>query len=95
MKSQKTAGPFKINKGFIIQKLEEKTVIFDGEKSTLYTFNATASFLFQKLKSGYNRNRIIALMVKKYGISDKKARNHLDTFLKNLFEKKIITQKTE
>ena len=35
---------FKINKGFITQKMDDKTVIFDGEESMLYSFNETAVY---------------------------------------------------
>ena len=31
---------YRINKGFIVQKLGKKTVIFDGEKSELITFKS-------------------------------------------------------
>jgi hypothetical protein len=41
---------YRINKGFIIQKLDDKSTIFDGEKSILYTFNKTGSLIFEKIK---------------------------------------------
>lgn len=86
---------YKINKGFIVQKLGKKTVIFDGEKSVLYTFNETASFIFQKLKLGWGKEKIVEALTKNYGIEKKKAQEDLSVLLKDLLKKKIITQKKE
>lgn len=86
---------YKLNKGFIVQKLDDKTVIFDGEESVLYTFNESASYIFQKIKSGWEKERIIASLIKKYGINEKKAQSDLNDLLNDLRKKKIITQKTE
>ncbi|MCL4339326.1 PqqD family protein [Patescibacteria group bacterium] len=95
MPEKKSAKSYKINKGFIVQKLDDTTVIFDGEKSTLYTFNSTATFIFQKLKSGNDRRKIVSLLARKYGISEKKAQNDFNMLLTDLLSKKIITQKKE
>jgi len=82
---------YKINKGFIVQKLDDKMVIFDGEESVLYTFNETASFIFKKLKKGLPEKEIIQDVVKKYKITEKKARKDLKDLLAELKKKKIIS----
>ncbi len=81
---------YSINKGVIVQKMGNKTVIFDGEASVLYTFNETASFIFQKLKLGWELAEIEAAMVKRYGISPEKARADLSALLGDLSAKKIV-----
>lgn len=86
---------YKINKGFIVQKLGEKTVIFDGEKSVLYTFNETASFIFQKLKLGLEKEEIVKRIAKKFNVQEKRALKDFDELIKDLLNKKIITQKKE
>lgn len=82
---------YKINKGFIVQKLDDKTVIFDGEKSSLYTFNETASFIFQKLKKGLNDKEIIEGIVKKYKVKKEKAIEDFKELFSELKKKKIIS----
>lgn len=84
---------YKINKGFITQKLDDKTVIFDGEESVLYTFNETASYIFRKLKSCTGKDQIVSLLVKRYGIKEKKALADFTDLIRDLLAKKIITQK--
>jgi hypothetical protein len=86
---------YKIKKGFITQKLDDKTVIFDGEASVLYTFNETATYIFSKLKLGWEKNKIIEGLIKRYAIKEKKAHTDLKDLLSDLLKKKIITQKTE
>ena len=81
---------YKINKGFITQKLDDKTVIFDGEESVLYTFNETASFIFHKLKFGWEEERIVDALVKKYAIKPAKAYSDLKYLLTDLRQKNII-----
>lgn len=82
---------YKINKGFIVQKLDDKTVIFDGEKSSLYTFNETASFIFQKLKKGLNDKETIERVVKKYNSKKEKVRKDYEELISDLKKKKIIS----
>ncbi len=81
---------YKINKGFITQKLDGKTTIFDGEKSELYTFNRTASFVFDRIKNGLSRREIIELMIKKYKITKVRAEKDYLDLEKELLAKKII-----
>ncbi len=81
---------YKINKGFIVQKLDNRTVIFDGEESVLYTFNETASYIFQKLKKGLNDKEIIEAVVKKYNSKGEKVRNDYQELITDLLKKKII-----
>lgn len=82
---------YKINKGFIVQKLDDKTVIFDGEESVLYTFNETASLIFQKLKKGFDQEEILKKLIKKYGVKEEKARKDFEEMVKELIKKKIVT----
>ena len=84
---------YKINKGLITQKLDDKTVIFDGDESILYTFNETASYIFKKIKSGEEEERIIDLIVKRYQIKPEKAKKDLRDLLVDLKKKKIISSK--
>lgn len=83
---------YKINKGFIVQKLDDKTAIFDGEKSMLYTFNETATYIFQKLKSGWDKKKILETMQKRYKIKEEKLTKDFDELIRELKAKKIITK---
>lgn len=83
---------FKVNKGFIVQKLGNKTTIFDGEDSMLYTFNETATYIFQKLKAGWNKKKILETMQKKYKIKEEKLTADFDDLIKELKSKKIISK---
>ena len=82
---------YKINKGYISEQLDGKTVIFDSEKSVLYTFNETASYIFKKIKAGEDEERIINLVVKKYEIKEEKAKKDLIDLLSDLKKKKIVS----
>ncbi len=82
---------YKINKGFITQKLDNKSVIFDGEESALYTFNETASFIFQKLKKGLTDKQIIKKVVKKYKVKEEKVKKDYRELISDLKKKKIIS----
>ena len=81
---------FKLNKGFVIQKLDNRTVVFDGDKSVLYTFNDSASYIFTKIKAGWETERIIDQMVKKYPISLERAKKDFSGLVSDLKKKKIL-----
>jgi len=82
---------YKINKKFIIQKLDGKIVIFDGEKSVLNTLNSTATFMFQKIKVGWDKEKIIDAITKIYSIDEESVKKDLDTLIKELVKQKIIS----
>lgn len=84
---------YKINKGFVSEQLDGKTVIFDSEKSVLYTFNETASYIFKKIKAGEEEDKIIDLVTKKYQVKPEKAKKDLYDLLVELKKKKIISSK--
>ncbi len=79
-----------INKGFIVQKVGSKTTIFDGERSALYTFNETASYIFSKIKASLTEQQIVQALVKRYGIKTKIAKNDFKQLLSELKKKKIL-----
>lgn len=81
---------YTITKGLITQKLDNKTVIFDGEESVLYTFNETASYIFLKIKAKWNEEKIILSLVKRYGVKDDRAKRDVKELVKDLLKKKII-----
>lgn len=82
---------YKVNKGFIVQKLGNKTTIFDGEDSMLYTFNETATFIFQKLKAGWDKKKIMEAMLKKFKVKEEKLSLDFDDLIRDLRSKKIIS----
>jgi len=82
---------YKINKGLIVQKLDKKTVIFDSDKSVLYTFNETASEIFRWLKKGLDKKEIVAKIVKKYRVKEDKVKNDFDQLIGDLLKKKILS----
>lgn len=82
---------YKINKGFVIQKLDNKTVIFDSDSSTFFTFNETASYIFKKIKAQEDREKIVDAVVKRYQVKPKKAKKDLQDLLAELKKKKIIS----
>lgn len=83
---------YKVNQGFIIQKMGRNIAIFDGEKSVLYNFNETAHFIFSKIKLGFEEEQIIGALVKKFNINFNKARTDLKVLLKDLLKSGIISQ---
>lgn len=83
---------YKLNKGYIFQKLQGKTIIFDGEKSVIYTFNEIASFIFQKIKSGSDRSEITGSIIRKYKVDKITAGKDIAEFITDLKKKKIITE---
>ena len=81
---------FKIQKGLIVQKIADKTVIFDAEESILYTLNETAAYIFQKLKRGFNKEKIITQMMKRYQVKKERLIKDYDDLINDLIKKKVI-----
>lgn len=80
----------KIRKGFIVQKTGDKLTIFDAEESVLHSFNESASFIFAKIKLGWEKGKIVQLLAKKYKIKAEKAEKDIRNLISDLKKKKII-----
>ena len=82
---------YKINKGIINQKQNDKITIFDGNRSVLYHFNETASLIFEMLKRGKAENEIISSVKKRFNVDEKIIKRDMDVFLKNLKKIEVIS----
>jgi hypothetical protein len=81
---------YSINKGFIIQKMDDKTVMLDGDTSTLYTLNETADYIVKQIKKKASKQVIIQKMIKRYGVGKEKLTRDFDQVIKDLIKKKIL-----
>ncbi|GIW62177.1 MAG: hypothetical protein KatS3mg091_656 [Patescibacteria group bacterium] len=88
--SSKKQKNIKIQKGLIVEKIDDQTVIFDTEESVLYTLNETASVIFDKLKKNWDKERIINYMLKNYEVKRERLEKDFEQLLKSLKRKKII-----
>ena len=84
------ASTYKINKDFIIQKLDNKVVIFDGNKSILHTLNETASYAFKKIKSGLNETAIVEMVAKQYKKDKKTVKKDIKKLIIDLKKKRVL-----
>lgn len=80
-----------LKKGLISQKIGNIINIFDGEKSTIYSFNQTATFIFERIKQGLSKEDIISLVLKKYLVQKNIAEKDFNEFINELKNKKIIS----
>ncbi len=87
------AKKYKVNQGFITQQLKDKTIIFSGERSIMFTLNETAAYIFNCIKRGLNEEKIADSIQSYYNVDSKTAKEDLDTCLEVLIKKKIISPK--
>lgn len=81
----------KIKKGFISQRAKSKLVIFDTEESTLYSFNSTARFIFERLKKNITIDQIADELTEKFRVDSDQARQDINRFVTQLKSKGIIS----
>lgn len=78
------------NKSVIFQKIDNKLVGFDIEKSALYTFNETAEFIYKKIVAGVKEDAIAKQLAKKYTVEEKTVRKDMTELIKNLKKNGIL-----
>ena len=82
---------YQIRKDLIVQKLDNKTVVFDSDKSLLFTLNETASYIFRKLKGGADEKKLVFLFAKRYSVSVTQAEKDIRTCITDMEKKKILS----
>ena len=82
---------YRLNKDFIAQKIDKKqTIVFDVERSILFTFNETAGFIFKKIKLGWEEEKIVIALAKKYDVTLPTLKKDIKTIIKDMVKNKII-----
>ncbi len=85
--------PYRINKKFIIQTAGDYTVIFDAEKSFLYTLNETASYILFCLKRSWTEEKIQSKLMEEFAVDKKTVEVHVQECLNDLLKKGLILKK--
>lgn len=80
----------KVNRGFIIQRVNKTIKVFDSENSELLSFNPTATFIFEKIKKGIDSSKIIKNLEEKYNIKSDLARKDFEDLTAFLIQKGIL-----
>lgn len=81
---------YKLSKGFITEKIDNKITIFDTENSQLLTFNKTASIIFDYIKKGQSKKEIVEKLQKKYKVPKTTASKDFDDLMVDLKKMKIL-----
>lgn len=83
---------YRLSPGFITQKIDNKTTIFSGQDSVLFTLNETGAYIFQGLKLNWTKEKIIDGLTKKYRVKKEQALSDMEEYIRILLEKKIILE---
>jgi hypothetical protein len=85
---------YRINRNLILQKLDEKLVGFDVERSFLYTFNETAEYIYKKIKSGWEEDKIANHLARKYDVQLPTVKKDIKVLISDLLKNKILLKST-
>jgi len=83
---------YHISKGLIQQKIDKKIIIFNEDKSLLFTLNETAAFIFQQIKKGTPANEIATNLAKHYLVSEISALSDVEKTIKSLVKKGFLIE---
>ena len=82
----------KIIKGHITQRDGDKILIFDAEKSLLYTFNGTATFIFDRMKKGVDLKKIVEGLTEEFSVTHDQAKKDAYEFARTLIAKGLAKE---
>ena len=74
----------------MVNNLGDKITIFDSERSILYSFNKTASYVFRKLKQKKEKTEITDSLVKTFSITKQRAEKDVNDILEEMVRSNII-----
>lgn len=80
----------KVNRKFIIEKIDKHIVIFDPQESILLELNTSATFIFKKLRAGLNYAELTKVLSKSYDIPLSIAEKEITEFITSLSHNKIL-----
>lgn len=86
---------YNIQKGYAVQKKNGLLTIFNSEKSTLYSLNETATFIYEALKRKVHDSSIPDLICESFNISKDVAKKDVKVTIRRLIDKEIIQAQSE
>lgn len=81
---------YKVNKNIVLQKIDKGIAAFDVDRSLLYTFNETAGFIYKKIKQGWEEEKIVLALAKKYDAVLPTIEKDVKVLVKDMLKNKII-----
>jgi len=81
---------YKINNDIITHRIDNLLVGIDSKKSLLYTFNETAEFIFNKVKLGWEEEKIVLTLAKKYEVTLPTVKKDVKALIKDMIKNKIF-----
>ena len=70
--------------------MDKSLVGFDAKRSSFYTFNETAEFVFKKIKLGWKEEKIVTALAKTYDVALPALKKDVKTLIKDMMKNKII-----
>ena len=86
MKKQK----YRLNKDMISQKIQGNEVVFDTEKSTIYTLNETATFILKRITLKKSLQEIEKSIMQEYDVDEAVAKKDVQSTVSDFIKKKIL-----
>lgn len=74
----------------MVQKINDNTVIFNPNKSKLYTLNSTAAFIVDKLQKGFSVERISDLVSEEFNTSKPQAFKDTQELIRRFSDEKVL-----
>ncbi len=74
----------KIKKGVIIQKLGDRYIAFDNERSELHELNEVGFFILSLIEKGKSQTEIVEMIIDRYQIEKGKVKKDLNEFYQDL-----------
>lgn len=84
---------YKLNNNFISQHVGDKLIIFNSERSILYTLNETATCILMSFKKNQENRVIIEKVTKEFDVSLEIAKKDFNECIKDFIKKEIIIKK--
>ena len=81
----------KINETYVLQKIENKFLIFYPDNSILYNLNESASFILEGIQKGLAPETITAGYQKFYDVSSDRAKLDIQTVFDYLKKENILS----
>ena len=81
---------YKINSKFIVQNAGDQIIVYDSEKSLLYTLNSTASYILKGLKKMWTEDKVADELSGKFHIDKITASEDTKFCITDLLNRNIL-----
>lgn len=79
-----------VSDDIIVRKIDSELFVYNRERSLIHTFNESGVFIWELIEKGYEKDKVIDVLVHEYAVDVQTATKDVDEFMQILIKYEMV-----